>query len=98
MKIRFTPEAAEELVEAQAWYEAKCAGLGGEFQNHFAAAAAAIAENPKMYPVLYRTCRRVFVRRFPYFLLYDIVDDTVVVLGCIHFARNPAIWKRRRTT
>lgn len=96
MKIRFTPEAAQELIEARAWYDERQDGLGEEFQHSFDAAVASIQERPEAYAVVYKTRRRVFIRRFPYFLLYEIEGETVIVAGCIHFARNPVIWRHRR--
>lgn len=38
MKIRFTPEAAQELIEARVWYDERQDGLGEEFQHSFDAA------------------------------------------------------------
>ena len=98
MNIRFTPEATQELVEARAWYDERRKGIGEEFQRSFDAASASVQEHPEAYAVVFGTRRRVFIRRFPYFLLYDLVRDTVVVIGCIHFARSPAVWRRRRET
>lgn len=95
MKIRFTPEATQELVDARAWYDERRAGLGEEFQRSFEATSAAVQERPEAYAIIFGTRRRAFIRRFPYFLLYDIAGDTVVVIGCIHFARSPEVWLRR---
>jgi plasmid stabilization system protein ParE len=96
--VRFSPAATQELVEARAWYDERREGLGDEFQHSFEAAADAIAEHPEQYAVIYKTRRRVFIRRFPYFLLYEVLGDTVLVLGCIHCARDPAVWQSRRET
>jgi hypothetical protein len=93
--LRFLPEAARELAEARAWYEEQHEGLGEEFQRAFDATATALLEFPESHPYAYATRRRALIRRFPYFLLYEVVPDAIVVLGCIHFARNPAIWGRR---
>lgn len=98
MKIRFTPEASQELVEARGWYDGRSEGLGDEFQSAFDSAAVAAQEHPLVYPIVHGTRRRVFIRRFPYYLLIDIVNDIVVVVGCIHFARHPAVWRRKGDT
>ena len=95
MKIRFTPKAGRELVEAKSWYRERQETLGDEFQRSFDIAAEAIAATPKLYRTVYGEKRRGPLRRFPYFLLYQVVDDTVVVLGCIHVARDPKKWRRR---
>jgi hypothetical protein len=38
--------------------------------------------------------RRVLVRRFPYSVFYEIHDPDVVVLGCMHGARDPDEWQK----
>ncbi len=91
MILRVLPEAARELAEARAWYEEQHEGLGEEFQRAFDATAFELLEFPDSRPYAYATRRRAFIRRFPYFPLYEVVWDSIVVLGCIHFARNPAI-------
>ncbi len=95
MKIRFSPAAGQELIEARTWYDERREGLGEEFQHSFDAAAEAISRHPTRYAIAYSSRRRVFIRRFPYFLVYEVVGDTVVVLGCVHCARNPAVWRKR---
>ena len=95
MKIRFSPAAGDELDDAKAWYSQHAEVLGEAFQRSFSLAAATIAETPELYRTVYGEKRRAPLRRFPYFLLYQVVVDTVVVLGCIHFARDPEAWRHR---
>ena len=95
MKIRFSPAAGRELVDAKGWYSEHEESLGDAFQRSFDLAAATITETPELYRLIYEEKRRAPLRRFPYFLLYQVVVDTVVVLGCIHFARDPKGWRRR---
>jgi hypothetical protein len=39
--------------------------------------------------------RRVFVRRFPYFVLYAAEDARVYVRAVAHFGQRPGKWRRR---
>lgn len=95
MILCFAPEATQELIEARAWYDERREGLGDAFQRAFEATAETVTLHPERYPVHYSSSRRVFVRDFPYFLLYRVVGDVILVQGCIHFARDPSIWRRR---
>ena len=95
MKLVFASAASREAVEARTWYDQRREGLGEEFQRAFQATAEALLLHPEMYQVAYKSRRRAFIRRFPYFLLYEVVGDAIIILGCIHMARNPAVWRRR---
>jgi hypothetical protein len=46
MLVVLRPEAEEELLEAQAWYESKALGLGFEFARAADAAVASALRNP----------------------------------------------------
>ena len=46
MLVVLRPEAEEELLEAQAWYESKALGLGFEFSRAADAAVASALRNP----------------------------------------------------
>jgi len=46
MLVVLRPEAEQELLEAQAWYESKAMGLGFEFARAADAAVASALRNP----------------------------------------------------
>lgn len=46
MLVVLRPEAEQELLEAQAWYESKVLGLGFEFARAADAAVASALRNP----------------------------------------------------
>jgi toxin ParE1/3/4 len=82
--------AAElDLVAIEDWYETQRQGLGAEFREAVDDMIARIAENPRVYPELYRESRRAVLRRFPYVLWYRLSGNTVVVLACVHGKRDP---------
>jgi hypothetical protein len=56
----------------------------------------AVLAAPTAYEVLHRQIRRALVRRFPYGLLFRVIDDVVVFVGCFHTRRSPESWARRR--
>ena len=49
MLVLLRPEAEQELLEAQAWYESKALGLGFEFARAADAAVASALRNPLGY-------------------------------------------------
>ena len=90
--VRFAPDAERDLVEAYAWYEDQSTGLGTEFLRQINIQEARLRRNPLVHAVAYAHIRRVFLGRFPYALHFEIMDDLVLVLACIHQHRSPRIW------
>jgi plasmid stabilization system protein ParE len=89
MHIVIRAEAREEMRAAQAWYEERAIGLGGEFARAVDAAIARAARNPAGFPIVEGEMRRVVLRRFPYLIAYAAHAETLVVLACFHLRRNP---------
>jgi toxin ParE1/3/4 len=96
-RLLIRPEARAEVAEAAGWYEAREQGLGRDFLRAFRAATDLLRRDPLHYQVVFGEMRRVLLRRFPYGEFYEIHDSEVVVLGCIHGARDPAEWQNRAT-
>lgn len=97
MRVRFVPEAEADLLDAYQWYEARAGGLASEFLRSLDACLAVVARHPDAFPIVHRGLRRALLRRFPYGLYYLVDGETLVVLACLHAARDPRAWKRRDT-
>jgi plasmid stabilization system protein ParE len=89
------PEAEEDLTEATHWYESQERGLGREFLRAFRAATAVLRRTPLHYQPVAEQTRRILLRRFPYGVFYEVHGADVVVLACLHTARDPEAWERR---
>jgi plasmid stabilization system protein ParE len=96
MRIIFRPEASAELLEAQAWYEARSIGLGSSFARSFEAALASAARQPFAHPCVEGLVRRVLLRRFPYALFYRAAAAELLVVAVFHHRRDPAVLKGRQ--
>ena len=70
-------------------------GLGNEFLAALRSAERAVQASLLAYRVVRRDTRRFMLRRFPYQLLYRVVDDIIVVVACFHGRRSPQRWKSR---
>ena len=51
--------------------------------------------NPDLYPLVHKTVRRAWVRRFPYGLFYVVEEACLVVIGVFHARRDPICWQSR---
>jgi toxin ParE1/3/4 len=94
-RLKVRPEAETEIQDAALWYEEQSRGLGREFLRAFRAATAPLRRNPLLYRRVLDESRRVLLRRFPYAVMYEIQEPEVVILACIHCARDPELWERR---
>lgn len=95
MQIIFRPEAEAELGEAAEWYEARGIGLGAEFLRAIDMAIASIGRNPFGYQTVFGDVRRALLRRFPYSVIYSVIDNEIVIVACIHGRRDPKRWQER---
>jgi hypothetical protein len=59
-------------------------------------AVSAIEAFPFRFPKIQENVRRAPIEKFPYRLVYEVIEDEVIVLGCRHVRRNPEHWPRRR--
>jgi plasmid stabilization system protein ParE len=91
----FRPAAAADLEEAALWYEGQRPGLGGEFLEAAEEAVSRAMGAPEGYAVVYEDRRRVLLVRFPYSLVYRLIDEQVVVIAVVHAKRNPSVWRSR---
>ncbi|MCB1032905.1 MAG: type II toxin-antitoxin system RelE/ParE family toxin [Acidobacteria bacterium] len=89
------PLAEAEIEQARAWYEEKRQGLGARFLAEVREGLVAIEESPERYPVVRGEVRRRLLHRFPYFLLYLVDPEVIVVIGCFHARRDPRRWQSR---
>lgn len=94
-EVRYTTLATFELTEAYAYYleRAPTAAIG--LMQEVSRAETFLQRNPQLYPRVGPDIRHVVLRRYPYALVYTVVepstDDvgTVLVLGCFHSSRQP---------
>ncbi len=96
MQLILRPAAAADIEDAITWYEQQRSGLGTEFLEAVNLALSAVAENPRLAPLIQRNTRRALLGRFPYGIYYRIYSEAIVVVACMHGRREPRRWRSRR--
>lgn len=92
-----SPLTASELNRSATYYNRQCPGLGDEFRSEIYAAIDRVRSNPYQFPIVERDIRRGFVHRFPYSVLFRLVnDETIRVLVIRHHRRHPSFGLTRR--
>jgi len=99
-QVRIHAAAAEEVVEAAAWYEKERPGLGADFERAVDAALDLLEE--EIVPLVSiagtagtRSVKRLLLRRFPYAVIVRESAGEIVVIAFAHTARRPGYWRER---
>lgn len=91
MKVELTPDAHVDIAEAMEYY-AEQGGLkvASDFYIEFWATARRVEQSAYSYPIHVKNYRKIHLRRFPYNVLFRLVDDrTVRILTVRHDKRHP---------
>lgn len=94
-KVVFTPEARGDVIRSYKWYEEREPGLGEDFLRCVEACVQTIQRHPSIFPVAIDEFRRALIRRFPYEIFYEAVDDCVIIYSVFHCSQDPEKWLKR---
>lgn len=95
MKFSFHEIAEKEFFDAIEYYEECQAGLGLRFSEEVFAAIQRICEHPYAWTGIDEKTRRCLTNKFPYGILYRIVNDHVRIMAVMHLHRKPGYWQNR---
>jgi len=95
MKVQFLDPARTEFMEAVAYYGDQEEGLGLEFSAEVGKALERILRYPEAWPLISKRTRRCRISRFPYGIIYQIRQDTLVIVAVMHLHREPHSWRTR---
>ena len=95
-RIEFHVAAQSEVEEGIAYYEARESGLGEQFFAEVRRALSLISDYPDLGAEMWNTRRRLLLDRFPYGVIYRVVDaESIRVLAVMHLRKRPRYWQRR---
>lgn len=95
MKVEFLSIAEAELTAAVAHYNEESEGLGYEFAAEVKQTLARILRFPDAWSKLSARTRRCRTKRFPYGLVYQVRDESILVVAVMHLRRHPESWHSR---
>lgn len=96
MNYFFHPAAEKELLEGITYYETCQDGLGLEFAREVYYAIQNILSFPKAWTPLSTHTRRCLTNRFPYGIIYQIVDRKIYIIAVMQLNQRPDYWKSRK--
>jgi plasmid stabilization system protein ParE len=93
--VTFLPGAAADYQDAYAWYFARNVRAAVNFQTAVDEATRQIAADPERWPLFDDVHRSAPLRRYPYSLVYRVVNGDVVIVAVAHARRRPSYWQNR---
>ncbi len=96
MKYYFHEKAEAEFLKAIEYYENCKNGLGIKFAEEVYAAIKRACDFPHAWTKIdYRT-HRCLTNKFPYGILYRIMDDHIRIMAVMNLHRKPDYWIKRQ--
>lgn len=94
-EVVFHPAAEEDLRAAAERYAAIRPSLGAAFVDRVEVSVRRAGQAPMTGAPMGGQLRRLFVTRFPYYVIYLNDDSRVLILAVAHFRRRPGFWRIR---
>ena len=96
MSVIFHPLAEQELLDAVSYYEKQETGIGLDYLGEVEHAVNFLVRYPESGTKVRGTIRRLTLPKFPYSLLYRVVEEQIRVLAVSHHKRKPQYWVDRQ--
>lgn len=88
-KLEITEIAEDEYFTAFHYYEEQQSGLGDKLEKETDAIMDKLKANPYLFQRKYKHYREALIKRFPYFIVYEIIANSVIIHSFFHAKRNP---------
>ncbi|OHB45877.1 MAG: plasmid stabilization protein [Planctomycetes bacterium RIFOXYD2_FULL_41_16] len=95
MEIKFLAPAENEFLDAISYYNMQSEGLGYEFAAEVKKTIERIIQYPEAWAKLSKRTRRCRTNRFPYGVIYQVREETLLIVAVMHLGREPQGWKSR---
>lgn len=91
--MKYTLEIKEEadldIIEAYLYYESEQEGLGDRFLDQLEIYLERIQTYPEHYAEKRKPYREAFIKKFPYFVIYEIFKTKIVVYAVFNTWQDP---------
>jgi plasmid stabilization system protein ParE len=96
-RITFIAPARREFLSEVVYYNNKEPGLGDRFTSAVEEAATRAATFPLTGSPASKSTRRVFIKNFPFAIIYRTNADGIVIFAVANHSREPEYWQPRIT-
>lgn len=88
MTFDIAPQARQEILDIADWYDEQRPGLGNEFLTELNIAIDKVLEGPHRPRERKHGLRWYQIRRFPYFIVYQLQPSHILIARVIHAKRD----------
>jgi hypothetical protein len=88
-KLEITDQAEEEYSLAFIYYQGQQLGLGDKFEKETDYLINKLKANPYLFQRKYKHYREAVYKKFPFYIVYEIIDSSVLIHSFFHANRNP---------
>lgn len=90
-----SPDAQADISSAVRWYQRTDPNLAFRFTVETLVMLRRIERFPYQFPVITGTIRRALLRRFPFYIFYNLNEDLATVIAVVHQRQSDIIWMDR---
>lgn len=94
-EIRFLKVAEQEFDETVQYYNSESPGLGSKFLVEAIKSLERIQQFPEAWHPFTKNTRRCQIRRFPYGIIYQILEKEILIVAIANLHRKPDYWINR---
>lgn len=92
MNVVVSERARRELLVASVYYDEQRLFLGDDFVQEFESTVDRIVRNPNAWSRHGDHARICRLHRFPYGVIYHVLDDEVLIVSVENLRRDPDFW------
>jgi plasmid stabilization system protein ParE len=93
--VRFHPEAEQEYLSSLSWYYERSPSAALDFESEFQRGVSVVTESPERWPTYFLCFRRYILHQFPFSIVYQVLEEEILVLAIAHAHRKPGYWINR---
>lgn len=94
--IQIKPIAVQMAKDAYDWYEEQKEGLGDLFLSELSRCYTKLEKNPLFYQKLKKNYRHLVLSKFPYVLIFELIENDIIIFAVFHTARSPKLKFKRK--
>jgi toxin ParE1/3/4 len=94
-RVAFIAPARREFLKEVVYYNEQEADLGAAFAQEVEEAAARALAFPDAGSPASKHTKRVFVKSFPFSVVYRANDEGIIIFAVAHHSRRPEYWASR---
>jgi hypothetical protein len=88
-KLIIAEVAVFQLADACLFYQSREINLGKDLEQEVTDLLKIIEANPFLFSVKFGTMREAVVKRFPFVIVYEIIDRSILIVSVFHTKQNP---------